>query len=479
MAVRDEPSPDPVRLPSKSGTRVIGRCDGEKPETARFTVAHLNDMQARYGELLAGRSRYAYVAGYLRQLKEEVPDTLVLDAGDDYEKGSVAELYSMGETTRQMIQALPIDVRTIGNHDFAYGEAAVLRDVALSAHPVLAANVARRSEKGPFAPFARVDVGCLKVGVIGLVTGNYGANDQPSREPFNGVFVHDDHYVDVLAAQVREHRAEVDVMIALDHLGYWTDVELAVKVPGVDLFVGGHSEDVIKDPRPVTHADGSKAWILQAGHYARTVGRADVVFSRTDRKVTIEKYKMVTIDAKLPYVEEVAELERKLEQGSAPDARVPVAVASSTIRPGKPMADLVFRAVSDRWGADALLLGNDVFWDGLPAGPITLQRLYDAVLVQREPAGTSGFTSLHLVEVTGAQLLNLRARAQGDFAFYTPALISPARTYRFAIEKRAMTFPGYAFGGSVALPAGRYAGELIDVLDAYARARTSRGLTID
>ena len=40
-----------------------------------------------------------------------------------------------------MVQALPIDVRTIGNHDFAYGEVAVLRDVRLSQHPVLAANV--------------------------------------------------------------------------------------------------------------------------------------------------------------------------------------------------------------------------------------------------------------------------------------------------------------------------------------------------
>jgi hypothetical protein len=45
-----------------SGPRHIGTCDGD-PDVARFTIAHLNDMQARYGELLAGRSRYAYVAG--------------------------------------------------------------------------------------------------------------------------------------------------------------------------------------------------------------------------------------------------------------------------------------------------------------------------------------------------------------------------------------------------------------------------------
>ena len=102
--------------------------------------------------------------GYLRAVKEEEPNTLVLDAGDDYEKGSIADLRSMGEATRRMIQALPIDVRTIGNHDFAYGESAVLRDVTLSAHPVLAANVhyARRSHA--VRPVRRGEVGCVRVG---------------------------------------------------------------------------------------------------------------------------------------------------------------------------------------------------------------------------------------------------------------------------------------------------------------------------
>src|SRR6185312_13350505 len=103
----------------------------------------------------------------------------------------IDELRSMGETTRQMLQALPVDVRTIGNHDFAYGEAAVLRDVTLSAHPVLAANITSHGKNSPFVPFVRLQVGCVSVGVVGLVTGNYGANDQPTREAFDGVFEHD------------------------------------------------------------------------------------------------------------------------------------------------------------------------------------------------------------------------------------------------------------------------------------------------
>jgi len=189
-----------------AGPRTIGRCDTRGP-TARFTLAHVNDLQARYGDLVDGRSRYGFLAGYLRQVKDEAPATLVLDAGDDYEKGSIADLRSLGESTRQMIQALPIDARTIGNHDFAYGEAAVVRDVRESAHPVLAANVRYDRDPSLFAPYARFDVGCVKIGVIGLVTGGYGSDDLPSREPFDGVFAQDDAYAATLAEQVRLHRA--------------------------------------------------------------------------------------------------------------------------------------------------------------------------------------------------------------------------------------------------------------------------------
>ena len=65
------------------------------------------------------------------------------------------------------------------------------------------------------------------------------------------------------------------------------------------------------------------------------------------------------------------------------------------------MPKLVMRAARDRWAVDALFVGKDVFWTGLPSGSLTLQRLFDAVPVQREPSGTPGFTSLWIVDDDG------------------------------------------------------------------------------
>lgn len=481
VLVLAEPEVAPETVPV-----VRGVCDPAERARgkARLTLAHFNDLQARYHERLAGRSRYAYIAGYLRKLREEVPSTLVLDAGDDYEKGSVAELRSMGETTRRMVQALPIDVRTIGNHDFAYGEEAVLRDVRLSAHPVLAANVVHTRSPAtaqPFKPFARFDVGCVRVGVIGLVTQGYGADDHQTRDPYLGVFQHDDRYAQVLAREIAAHRDEVDVLVALTHLGFYDDTLAVAKAgKGIDLVLGGHTEDLLKEPLVVNHRGGGRTWILQAGHYGEVLGRADLVVDLKDRSVAIERYKIVEVDSTLPVDEKVAELAARLEESAVPDASKPVGVLRAPVTRGTEMAELTTRVLREQ-GADAVVIGRDQFWDGLPKGPVTLQRLYDAVLVQRQPVGTSGFSSLWAVDVSGAELARLADRFRPGWAYLGawPTKIDPTRRYRLVLDKRALVFPKSAFVEGTRFPPAEPIGEMVDVLEGWARARTARGETID
>ena len=466
----------PTVLPVARRSRVRGTCDASLPK--RITLLHLNDLQARYSDLLEGKSRYAYLAGYLRSEIEKDPNTLVMSAGDDYEKGAIAELRSMGESTRQMVQALPIDVRTIGNHDFSYGVDAVVRDATLSAHPVLAANITTREISNPFVSYAAFQVGCVKVGVAGLVTGNYGADDEPTKEPFDGVFEQNGRYAETLLREVNAHRDEVDVMIALTHVGLYTDQQLAMKVPGVDLVIGAHTEDLLKEPFRVFRNDGSRAWVLQAGHYGKTIGRAEL--SVSDKGISIEKYSIVPIDASLPVAEDVDELALRLDAQHAPDARRAIGRVGRSIARGRPMAEFAWRAVSSTYAVDAMIVGYDVFWTDLPAGDLTLQRLYEAVPVQREPAGTSGFSSLVSVEMPGSQLQALRGRLRADrYAMALPPTIDPKRTYRVAIEKRAHFSPNFAFYGGATFAEGKPLGELIDPLEAYVRRLSVEGKAVE
>gem|GEM_PF-2462069 len=469
----------------------IGTCDPAERDRGvfRFGLAHFNDLQARYGDVLGGRSRYAYIAGLLRQLKAAQP-TLVLDAGDDYEKGSIADLRSGGETTRQMVQALPIDVRTIGNHDFAYGAASVLRDAWLSGHPVLAANVwhARLPpSQQPFRPYVRIDVGCAKVGVIGLVTKNIGADDRPTSAPFAGVFVHDDRYQEILEREAKAHRSEVDVLVALTHLGHTEDLALARRGGRlVDIIVGGYSENTVKSPVAVVHPDNTRTWVLQAGHFGLGVGRGDVVVTSKGAgvrpKVALENYEVVEVDESLPYAEDVAELARRLVDAITPDAHRPIGSTTAPVRPGRPMAELVHRAAAATWEIDALVIGRDAFSAGLPKGEVTLQRLYDAVLVQRRPAGTSGSSSLWVAELSGAEMTALARsfRPGAKYEWIGPKTkLDPDRRYRLALDKRAVSHPKPLFGAEAKHLRPVFLGEIIDALEPYVRARTAQGLPID
>ena len=465
------PAPSPVPEPPRGPTR-IGECRGDK----RFTLVHFNDLQARYSDRIAGRSRYAHLAGYLRATKIEKAETLILDAGDDYEKGALAELRSGGEATREMVQALPIDVRTIGNHDFAYGEKAVLADVTGSKHPVLAANI----DHPAFKPYVSVEVGCVKIGIIGLVTQGFGADDNPTSEPFCGVFKHDEHYVAIAQREIDAHRAEVDVMIALTHLGYSDDTILAARTKGLDLVVGGHSEDFVDHPALVKHADGAKTFIVQAGNYAKKVGRGDVTVT-ANGGIAITGYRLVPVDAKMPVAEDVDALAKKLEDDAVPDAHKPIARVRAPLQQHKDMAELVRRAAVQEWEADVVVVGRDLFFSGLDRGELTLQRLYDAVFVQREPSGTSGFSSLWAIDLTAEELGALAKRTMVSWRYDPayPAKLDAKKTYRVIIDKRALLHPGTYLGGGITLPQGSYRGEIIDLLEQYARARTAKNLTID
>lgn len=470
-----------VDLRGRGPTR-IGACEATAKASSRlqFSLAHFNDLHARYSDRLLGHSRYAYLAGLLAQLKAQRPQTLILDAGDDYEKGAIADLRSQGEATRRVLAALPIDVRTIGNHDFAYGEAALLRDVQNSRHPVLAANLRhlqRSDTDQPFLPAVRLDVGCLRVGVIGLVTQGYGAEDRRTPDAYAQTFVHDDRYVDVLRRHAQRLRPAVDVLIALTHVGHSEDVRLAEQVDEVDIVVGAHTKDLLRKPLVFSHSGGRQTWVLRAGHDATSLGLGDVRFDPATKSVRIEGYKIVAINETLPVLPALTALVAEEERRVAPDTHVPLIRVSTPI-PRRRMPALIFAAAQAQWQVDALIVGRDVFFAGLPAGRLTLQQLYDPVRVQRQPSGTPGLSSLWQLSLRGEELMRLhkQARSDTDYAVFLPSPpLDPQRSYRLAIEKRLLLHPDRLFKSRSSLPSAQLRGELIDVLEAYARARDAAG----
>jgi 2',3'-cyclic-nucleotide 2'-phosphodiesterase (5'-nucleotidase family) len=458
--------------------KAIGTCDANaSKDKVRIGLAHINDMQARYSDRIAGKSRYAYIAGYLKLLKTAQP-TLVLDAGDDYEKGSLAELRSSGESTRQLIQSLPIDVRTFGNHDFAYGETMVLRDLRLSNHPVLAANVVHpgfSKAKQPFRPYARFDVGCVKIGVIGLVPQDSSADDSPNT--LDDVFQQDSHYSAIVDREVKLHRSEVDILIAVTHLGYGEDLALARKPAGaqLDFIVGGHAEDAMKDPGLVNHPPGkTKTYIVQAGHFGEKIGHGEIVVNLKDsRNIQFEKYHLEDVDDKLPSqpVQAVDDLVKKLEDVIVPDSQKPIGKSNAGVAKGHPMVDLTWRAAKDQLALDVLVLGKDGFGN-VPRGDVTLQKLYDS---------TNGMSAIWTQDIQGDEAAAMFRSFQpaGKYEWNGLTHFEPTKKYKIGFDKRTATYPKPLFGAASKSVHAASGAELIDVLEPWVRARTAKGQSID
>ncbi len=83
----------------------------------------------------------------------------------------------------------------------------------------------------------------------------------------------------------------IDNIIALTHIGNAVDLDVASKVNGIDLIVGGHSHTLLGDftdlglnnngiyAQMVKNPDGkSETCIVQAGEYAQAIGRVNVSF---------------------------------------------------------------------------------------------------------------------------------------------------------------------------------------------------------
>src|SRR5262245_33756165 len=115
-----EGAPDAQRTPAAE----IKPAQAGAPGLKMISFVHFNDFHAHYqpkdynGRVL---SPLSLLRGYRDQVKAENPNTLFCSAGDDMEKGSIVDLLSNGAATIEIYKELGLDLRAVGNHDFAYG----------------------------------------------------------------------------------------------------------------------------------------------------------------------------------------------------------------------------------------------------------------------------------------------------------------------------------------------------------------------
>lgn len=448
----------------------------------KISFVHVSDMHARYNPEAGGSSPMARVRGFVDQVRGENPYTIFSNGGDDYEKGSIAEPLSRGGATRQVVQAMGYDVRTIGNHDFAWGLDELLAYSHDATAVVLATNTGMTATTGAGAlepgwvDYAEVMVGCVRIGFFGLLSRPWNENGEQYDGPYyedHPELRTDFHYADVARRIVEGHRRDVDLLVLVSHLGVHDDIRLAEEVEGIDLILGGHSHTTMTQPHRV-----GNTIIVHTGSHAEHLGRFDLDYDLHNRRIAGSRLALVANEEGAAPVDEavsreIAGILRPYREAIEVDF-----VRLGAGRDRQEMARIGARAAMETLGADAVFISPHSTWKGGKPGGLTRQAILDIFPVEREPSASPGTSSLYLLRATGADLLHARASLP-DFVYEGVEHIDPEATYTIALPKALALRQQRYFGRRISLAAPVPAGELWEIVGKFGCAQNNANLALD
>jgi 2',3'-cyclic-nucleotide 2'-phosphodiesterase (5'-nucleotidase family) len=231
-----------------------------------LTIIHTNDT---HGRLIAERGGAAAVRGRLSSLLAEHPSALYLDAGDTVTAGNLGFRLG-GEPVLELLSELGCTAMCLGNRETHPRKECFPLKINRARHPILCANIsAKNGAPCPTVPHVWLERDGLRIGVFGVTTPMFTRKQW--SQPLCDYWFADP--LEAAAEQAALLRPEVDVLIALTHIGHRQDLALAKACPELDCIIGGHSHTDLDAPAWVGDVPVLQAWAY--GYYAG-IARFDV-----------------------------------------------------------------------------------------------------------------------------------------------------------------------------------------------------------
>ena len=413
----------------------------QKDKTYQLTILHTNDHHGRFWQNGDGEYGMAARKTLIDQIRKEVAakggHSLLLDGGDVNTGVPESDLQDAVPDFKGM-NMLGYDAMAVGNHEFDKPLSTLRMQRKLAQFPMLAANI-YEGDKRMFEPYKVFAFDGLRVGVMGLTT----EDTKKMVSPDNVKNIQFRSVVDEARKVVPELRAKADVVIAATHMGHYAnanhgtnapgDVTMARAVNGIDLVVGGHTQNPacmkaenVVDTAYVPGAEcrpdrQNGAWIVQAHEWGKYVGRADFEYRNGEFKLV--KYALIPVNlmksvkaadgktSKVPYTVAIAEdkemlamlkpyqdfgQQKLLVEIGATDGRLEGDRAVVRAKPAS-MAVLIGRALMERTKADFAVVNAGGVRDSLVAGKLTYK---DVLKVQ--PFGNT----TAVVDLTGREVMD-------------------------------------------------------------------------
>jgi len=303
----------------------------------KLHVLHINDFHSRIeainkydstcigkdveeNKCLGGSARLFTKINELRDsLKAAGENVIVLDSGDQYQ-GSLFYTTYKGDAEIEMMNRIGFDLMAVGNHEFDDGNEGLAKLVNGVKFPVISGNLdLSRSAllKGKVGRTAVLDVGGQKIGFVSALA----TDTVETASPGPDVIFQDE--IESLKAQVADLEGQdVNKILALTHVGYVKDQEIAGAVAGVDAVIGGHSHTYLSasDPKrqgayPTwVEAGNSSVPVVTAYAYGKYLGHLVLTFG-DDGALKFAEGDVMLLDAS---VTPNAEIEARVKELAGP-----------------------------------------------------------------------------------------------------------------------------------------------------------------
>jgi len=259
-------------------------CAEQRP--TKITILHTNDVHSHIDPFGPNDGRNANKGGVARRatliqkLRQENPNTLLLDAGDIFQ-GTPYFNYYGGELEFKLMSMLDYDAATIGNHDFDNGIDGLYAQLPHAKFDFISANydfknTVMDTHVKPYKIFYKSGV---KIGVFGLgieLQGLVSKDAFKETKYLNPIEIAQD------MSRILKTEKECDLVICLSHLGYdyknsqkVSDRSLARATKDIDLIIGGHTHTFLDQPTAETNTAGQTVLINQVGCYGLYLGKVD------------------------------------------------------------------------------------------------------------------------------------------------------------------------------------------------------------
>ncbi len=261
-----------------------------------ITILHTNDTHSQIDpfpaddRLYPGKGGVARRATIVKQVRQENPNTLLIDAGDSFQGTPYFNFYK-GEVEFKAMSQIGYDVATLGNHEFDNGVAALTAAMRFASFDFVSSNYDVRGTllEARVKRYLVREVAGVRIGLFGLGISPAGLITPAN---FKGVTYQDPVEASRGVIKVLKDTEGCHLIVCMSHLGYYPqpkenevgDSQVAAQVDGIDFIASGHTHTFMQKPVIQKQPSGRETIIFQVGKSGINLGRVD--FTMRAGKVT-------------------------------------------------------------------------------------------------------------------------------------------------------------------------------------------------